>query len=279
MPMSRRDLIASGVLAAGLGAAGAAVGAPPPMIDDPRSTAEGQIKLGATLDGSPAFWVYSGVIYAVRPGLRPLPILTLAGGQSSWAERQPNGDYVVRGAILTFFRDPDSNAFLDTFDNPLTGKRNAVKANTLSGGGLIYPADGSSARLDGAVKAGVVAPKGFKAADPHQALGAVRWSEIGSSVMLMTDRAWNVAVQPQLEAQTQFGDRDAFFDPRVRKIKASFSATTIAPWMAWMEMGDALGHLVWHSSGEKVFTVDDMPADYRRRAGSRLDLLATRPTG
>jgi hypothetical protein len=277
MPISRRDLIASGAVAAGWSAPGGPASSG--TVYDPRSTAEGQVKLGATLDGSPAFWVYSGVIYGVRPGRRPLPILTLAGGQSSWAERRPNGDFMVRGAILTFFRDPDSNAFLETFDNPLTGKRNLVKANSLSGGGLLYPADGSSARLDGEVKAGVVAPKGFEAGDLHQPLGAVRWSVVGSSVTLMTDRAWNVAVQPQLEAQTQFADRDAFFNRRRRRMTARFSATTIVPWMAWMEMGDSPGHLVWHSSGEKVFSIDDMPADYRNHAGSALDLLATRPAG
>jgi hypothetical protein len=274
MSISRRDIIASSAMLAG-SAATAEVGTA--RRRDPRSTAEGQIKLGAMLDGSPAFWTYSGVVYAVRPNLHPLPILTLAGGQASWAERRADGSYIVRGAILTFFRDPSTGAFLDTFDNPLTGKRNVPAVNKLSGGGLLYPADGASARLEGQIQSGVVAPGGFKATDPGAALGSVRWSVAGDSVMLMTDRSWNVAVQPQLEAQTQFGDRDAFFDPRRPKMTARFSATTIAPWMRWMEMGDAPGHLVWHSSGEKVFDLRDLPADYRARAGADLGLLATRP--
>jgi hypothetical protein len=245
---------------------------------DPRQTAEGQVKLGATLDGSPAYWTYSGVVYAIQSGKRPLPILSLAGGQSSWATRRADGSYRVSGAILTFFRDLETGAFIDAFDNPITGKRNLVKPNQLSGGGVVYPADGSSARAQGQIKSAVVAPQGFKASEPEKALGAVRWSLAGPSIMLMTDRSWNVALQPQLEAQTQIADRAAFFDPKVTRLPTSFTATTIIPWMTFMDMGDAPGHLVWHSSGQKVFSVDDMAADYRDHAGSKLDILTTRPT-
>jgi hypothetical protein len=274
LELSRRHFLASGLL----GAAGTeAMAGPSGGAHDPRLTAEGQVKLQATLDGSPAFWTYSGVIYAVVPDKRPLAILALAGCQSSWARARSDGAYGVAGAILTFFRDVRTGAFLESFDNPLTGRRNPVKANILSGGSILYPADGSSARAQGQIKAAVIAPRGFQASDPARPLGAVRWSLAGPSVLLMTDRAWNVAVQPQLEAQTQIGEAAAFFDPRVRRMPASFTATTIIPWMTWMDMGGAPGHLVWHSSGQKVFSVDDLPADYRAQAGDRLGILTTPP--
>jgi hypothetical protein len=95
--------------------------------------------------------------------------------------------------------------------------------------------------------------------------------------MLMTDRSWNVALQPQLEAQTQIADRAAFFDRKVVRLPTSFTATTIIPWMTFMDMGDTPGHLVWHSSGQKVFSVNDMAADYRAHAGGLIDTLTTPP--
>jgi hypothetical protein len=263
------------------GAAGATFARPASAfaVGDPRDSAVGQVKLVAALDAAPVYWSYSGVIYAVRPAVRPVPILRLAGCQASWSEPMADGAFKISGAIMTFFRDIDTGAFLKTFANPFTKMHNTVQANVLSGGAMIYPADGGSARLAGQIRAGVVAPKGFNATDPNQALGAVRWSVVGQSVFLMTDRSWNVAVQPQLEAQTTLGDRSAFFDPSVRRMRAQFTATTIVPWMGWMEMGEAPGHLVWHSSGEKLFSITDLPDDYRAEAGSRLDMLASRPTG
>jgi hypothetical protein len=272
--LSRRGLIAWAT-------AGAAVAQAPAAARhsgyDPRATAEGQVKLTATLDDTPAFWAYYGVVYAISPQQRPAPILAVSGCQSHWATRQPDGSYRIAGVTLSFFRDLETGAFLDAFDNPLTGGHNSVKPNLLSGGGVVYPSDGSSARAEGHVGDAVIAPKGFGESDPRRALGGVRWRVIGDSVMLMTDRSWNVAVQPQLEAQTQSCDRGAFFDPKIRRMSARYTATTIIPWMTWMEMGDAPGHLVWHTSGEKLFSVKRIPADYRARAGDLMDKLASRP--
>jgi hypothetical protein len=274
--LSRRSLVIAG--AAGAAALGRTPAQAAGNADhDPRLTAEGQVKMGATLDDTPAFWVYSGVVYAVRPEQKPLPILALSGCEAHWPKAQPDGSFRVAGATISFFRDVESGAFLDTFDNPITGKRNVVKPNVLTGGAAVFPADGSSVRAEGQIKSAVIAPGGFRRADPRQALGGVRWSVIGPTVMLMTDHSWNVPVQPQLEAQTQTADRAAFFDPAVRRMPARYTATTIIPWMTWMDMAGAPGHLVWHSSGEKGFSLDLAPADYRARAGSFMDLLSTRP--
>ncbi len=273
--LSRRGILGAGAV---LAAAGAPSGAALAQAGyDPRRSAEGQVKLTASLDGGPAFWIYTGVIYAVRPSQRPLPILALSGCESHWASRRDDGSYAVGGATLTFFRDVDAGAFLDAWDNPITGKRVAVKPNLLSGGGVIYPADGSSARAVGQIKNAVIAPEGFGPSDPRRALGGLRWSVVGPSVMLMTDRSWNVAVQPQLEAQTQTADKDSFFDPRITRLPARYTATTIIPWMTWMDMAGEPGHLVWHSSGEKVFRPDLIPADYRVQAASLMDRLTARP--
>jgi hypothetical protein len=270
--MTRRSVLASGAFSA---AAAPVLAQGRPSGYDPRASAEGQIKLLAALDGSPVYWTYSGLIYAVLPERRPQPILAISGGQASQARRRADGSYRASGAILTFFRDVNTGAFLESYDNPFTGVRTAVAANILTGGGLIYPADGSSAFAEGQIAAAAVAPDGFKASDPSKALGVVRWSVTGPSVMLMTDRSWNVARQPQLEAQTQVADRAAFFDPKVVRLPTSFTATTIIPWMAWMGMGNRAGHLMWHSSGQKVFSVNDMDPEYLAHAGDRIEVLTT----
>lgn len=272
-PLSRRSVLigATGLASARLLGSAAAIG------DDPRQSAMGQAKLNATLDGSPAFWAYAGTIYAVRSRVRPVPLLALSGLQANWAMRQADGSYRLAAPLLSFFRDVDSGAFLDVFVNPFTQMRNPVRPNFFAGKGYaVYPADGSAMRISGKIDATESAPQGFKPAEPS-GIGRVLWSETRDSIVLNTDQFFNVQLQPQGEAQTRTADRDRFFDPRVKRLPARFSATTISPWLAWMDMGTAEGHLVWHTSGEKVFSVDDVPADYRVRAGQSLEALTSRP--
>lgn len=230
----------------------------------------------SALDGGPGVWSYSGLIYAIQPGERPRPILALAGGSSTWAARRPDGSWELTGATLSFFADPDSKAFLDTFANPFTGARDAVKPNFLSGGAMIVPADGGAPSFRGVSRAGQSAPKGF-APDAGRPLGRVEWIETGDSMSMITDHAFSVRMQPQIEARTIFADRRAFFDPAVRRLPARFATTTVTPWLGWMDMGDRPGHLVWHCSGEKYFAARDLPAIYRARAGSLLAALDTPP--
>jgi hypothetical protein len=250
----------------------------PTPIHDPRSRAEGQVKMVASLDDGAAYWSYAGVVYAVRPNLRPLPILRIAGCQVHWTRPESDGAYRMKAKTLTFFRHAESGAFLDQYDNPFTEKRNLVRPNIFSGkGGAIFPADGTAMRLMGTVDASESAPRGFSPGDSHRGLGRVEWSLTHDSSVLLTDHAFNVQVQPQLEAHTRTADRSQFFDPRVKRLPARYAATTITPWLAWMEMGATQGHLVWHTSGEKVFSEDRLPEDYRVRAGAMLEQLFASP--
>jgi hypothetical protein len=49
-------------------------------------------------------------------------------------------------------------------------------------------------------------------------------------------------------------------------VDATFSSTFLVPWSGWMEMGDIPGHLLWHSTGRKLRSLDDLPSRYRARA-------------
>jgi len=275
---SRRSLLVTAAGLATVPLCGPPLAAGAVVSTDPRTSAEGQVKLNATLDGSVAYWPYSGIIYAVRPRARPLPLLAVSGCQANWAAHQPDGSFLLAAPLVTFFRDIDTGAFLEYFDNPFSGARNEVQPNLFVGKGYaVYPADGSAMRITGNIGAAESAPHGFKTANAQAGVGRVVWSLGRDTVVLTTDQFFDVATQPQAEAQTRTADRRAFFDPRVRQLPARFSATTISPWLRWMQMGEAEGHLVWHTSGEKVFSITALPADYRTRAGSLLDHLTTRP--
>jgi len=248
------------------------------VLNDPRSSAQGQVKLNATLDGSPAFWSYSGIVYAVLPKTRPVPLLRVTGCQANWAEIQSDGSFRMAAPLLTYFRSIETGDYLDAFENPFSGRRNEVHPNQFGGAvRALYPADGSAMRIAGEIAASQSAPEGFKTAAPTAAIGRVEWALTRDVVVLNTDQFFDVKTQPQGEAQTRTADRIRFFDRRVKQLAARFSATTISPWLKWMDMGDAEGHLVWHTSGEKLFSAVDLPEDYRARAGGMLEQLTTRP--
>jgi hypothetical protein len=130
-------------------AGGAALGATPLLaaVAELKNSAEGQIKMEACLDGHPAIWSYAGFVYAVRPDERPRALFAIAGGSASWARRAPDGGWLMSGATLSFFRDPETGVFLDRFANPFTGRTVDVRPNLLSGGAMRYPADGSAPRF------------------------------------------------------------------------------------------------------------------------------------
>jgi len=124
------------------------------LVDDPRASADGQVKLTATLDGSPAFWVYSGILYGVLPREKPAPILAISGCQANWTQRRGDGSYVMAAALLSYFLDVETRDVLDEFDNPLTKRRNPVRPNFFPAARhAVFPADGSALRVAGPLPA------------------------------------------------------------------------------------------------------------------------------
>ena len=80
---------------------------------------------------------------------------------------------------------------------------------------------------------------------------------------------------PRLQRQTMFAPSKAFLDERADSIPAVFSSTVFMPWLKWMDMGDQVGHLVWHASGVKLGSINELPDEYRRRAEKDYPQLMT----
>jgi hypothetical protein len=49
-------------------------------------------------------------------------------------------------------------------------------------------------------------------------------------------------------------------------------------WLKWMDMKDQPGHVIWHASGVKLQSMDQLPRAYRERAEEEYpDRLSARP--
>lgn len=277
--IARREALASGAGLLGMLTAPRTLAAPGTLTADPRLSALGQVKMEAALDQTAAIWAYKGMIYAVEPQTKPRLILRLEGGSAFWGRPQDDGSWKMLGATMSFFCDPQNGDILESYANPYTGSHDPVRVNLFAGGGMRYPADGSAPHFEGVSTAGESTPGGFKEANPARPIGLLGWTETQDNIMMTTDHAFEVPVQPQLEARTIYADKRGFLDPAVRQLPARMATSTITPWLRWMDMGDAPGHLVWHCWGEKRFDLEGLPPAYLAKAGKDIDLFRQPPEG
>jgi Protein of unknown function (DUF1838) len=255
--VSRRSLLAwtgaaaAGALAAALPgrAAGASASAAPtvptgvPVEMDARGV-ELYMKLHATSGDGQVPWYYTGRIYAVQEAKPPRHLFNLEGTEIYWVRRKSESEWESYSSTLTFYRDARTGEYFDSYQNPFTGKTLSVRPNVLRSNKLAT----FSPRGNGAIP---------WLAEAHQS---------GDNVWLVTSRYALSMPQPWIEIQTMFGQAAALADPRQQRPPTMFSSSYLAPYLAWMEMGDTPGHLLWHSSGSKLASYDDIPPGYMQRA-------------
>ncbi len=234
---------------------------------DPRRSAEGLVRLQGSLDpAANTPWWYEAALYAMVEGQAPRLMVRAEGCETYVMRREPDGRFRARGATVTAFKSVDGEAWIDQLDNPITGKLNIVKSNILQGATAIYPADGSvpyfdNSRLQSSQLVGTpAAPK------PAPPAGWVKWIDSGDRIGCMIERGSNGPIQPYMETASLWTARRDFFNPELKRVDATFTSTFLSPWLAWMEMSNQPGHLVWHSTGRKLTSLADLPAGYRRRA-------------
>lgn len=244
---------ASAPASGGASAAGAGGAAAPAASGTPLTVQalERYMRMHASTTDGASPWYYTGRIYAVREKQAPLLLFTFEGTEIYWVKRVANDAWTTKGSTLTFFRDLATGAYLDTWANPITGRTVDVKPNVLR----TKPGGGS--RIGTAANElmpGVALP------------WQVEVNTVDGITWLTTHRGLASMPQPWLEAQTMMAPEREIADPRVTSATTTFASTYLAPYLKWMDMGDAPGHLMWHAAGRKLRSRDDLPKPYRERA-------------
>lgn len=225
-----------------------------PAANDRAGWLKAWLRVQASLDEQDSPWWYMGRIYAQVGEQRPNHILNLEGTEIYWPRSLGNGEYSISSRTLTFFKDPATDEMLDEFTNPYTGETLEVSANILGG------PDGARYTNEGMIFA--------KHIDPASELRRWNWNwtASGPHVWLMASRGMTHAPQPWLEAMTMFCRSEDFANSDIRSLRSSFSSTYFSPWLPWMGMQGQPGHLIWHSSGCKLNSVNGVSDAYLERA-------------
>lgn len=92
------------------------------------------------------------------------------------------------------------------------------------------------------------------------------WTAVGGFVWLHNETVYPPGLnQPRKQRQSNFVRKDHFADRSLRNLPCAFTVSFWAPWSWCLGMEDMPGHMVWHTSGTKLNSVDDLPDMYRKR--------------
>ena len=236
-----------------------------PDLSLPEQNLRALVRMTASLKERDVPWWYDGTIYGVVPGENPRPLVKFEGMELYWMRHLPGGDYELTGNTVTFFRDVATGRMIDRLQNPYTSAVNTVPAAVQGGG----PGRGFNYSVKG-----IRATK-FVDQLPEKPL-VLDWTFARDMVWLHNETAYPPGMAPpRAQRQTMFAPVKTLTDQRRDSLPAVFSSTVFMPWFKWMEMGDRPGHLVWHASGAKLESIDDLPDEYRRRAEQEYPQLLT----
>lgn len=241
-------------------------------LQDPSMNLRHLVRMQGSLREDDVPWWFTGVVFAVPSDREsPQPLVRFEGLETYRFSHTPAG-YRLGGHTVTFFKDYDSNQFLYEFANPWTGRKDSVTA-AVQGGNLEFaytPAGIWPVRLDGT-----------PFAEPERSGLRVQWHEQGPHVWLQHQTVYPPRMPGMFgQRQSLFVRRHEFFDQSIDALPSVFSSTVFMGWLKWMNMADHPGHVIWHASGVKLGTLDEVPREFLLRAQrEHPERLTVRPVG
>ena len=219
-------------------------------LSKPEDNLTAMVKMrGSLLPEDSPNW-YFGTIYAVLPGKAPFALVDYEGSEIDYYELQPDGSYHAYGATVSFFRDTRTRKLLDTFKNPITGKTNEVRPNTINvRAHYVYSIYGSKRSDD---------PRALSEKPVIQ--DQLKWTESGDHIWLNMRRPYPTGL-PMGEDQTILGSLRELHDPSTPKVYTTASPTYVAPWLSWLDMQGHEGHTVWAGPARKLDSVKQYPRE------------------
>ena len=214
------------------------------------------IRMQASLESSSQIpWHYNGTLFAQIGSEQPIPMVKIEGMESYRIFSLDDGSYEILGNMLTFFRDIKTGKMIQEYQNPFTGKINNVLPNIRQasfGRGLNISTMGAR-------------PKAFINQMPDKPL-LLDWTFGPEIVWLQNETAYPPGLSaPRLQRSTMFAPLDQFLDQNIKSLASLFSATVLMPWLPWMDMNEVEGHTLWHASGVKLKSINQLPEEYFSR--------------
>lgn len=198
------------------------------------------------------FW-YHFTMFSVPVGQAPQPVVRWEGIELSRHRKLAHGYYRIHGHNLSFPRDLRSGRWTDRAVNPVTGATVAVPPMALTEDpGYVYTPEGVIP-LDKPDAPPRIRVEQFLIEDDLVKIEQVR----------LPPASWPTTF---VETSSNWSDRDLFENSDMASLPTGTAGGYVFPWPAWMQMGDASGHMfaTWH--GRKLASVDELPPEFLERA-------------
>jgi hypothetical protein len=214
-------------------------------------------KIQCTLkDGEPVTWYWNGFAYSRVPGEPDRQLFAVEGmniRRCGPLGEAKDGSFKMTTREVLVFKDPKTGEVLRSWDNPWTGKQ--VKVVHISN-------DPVNQRIAAVDRAG----RPFRLA--LTVIGNQWWST--STVPLLYKNPLGGDYQEFVggkyhvtEMFNFFGDVDELANPRRASVPVRIGWERLSGWLPWMEMGDRVGLVYFHTSGRKLDRFEDMPESFR----------------
>jgi hypothetical protein len=212
-------------------------------------------------DADVLFW-YHFTMFTVVEGRAPAAVVRWEGIELSHHRRLVDGVYRIHGHNLSFPRDLRTGGWTNSATNPVTGVSVEVPPMALTQDpGYVYTPDGVIP-LDNPAASPRIRIEQFLVEDDLIKLEQVR----------LPPASWPATF---VETSTNWSNRALFEDTDLPSLPAGTSGGYIFPWPEWLRMGEQPGHMFATWSGRKLASVDELPAEFVRRAEpDYADLLA-----
>jgi hypothetical protein len=262
---------ASLALAAASGSAAKAAAQPariPIQFDDPIWNREAAARLQADTTGRQVYGHCTGVVCGVKPGEAVRPMFNFEVFSTIRVLRQPDGNYqrMTKEAIL--YTDPQTGAVLKEWDNPYTGERVKVVDVHNDPYNWIIASTVQPPAMPGRITTGQAVPGG----KPY----LLHWKQLGPDTILMTEDGhgyypnlltpakWpRESSGPMIQSSELFRyfiSKADLENPEKTFVPANGSWVRVQPWLPWMLMGQAPGHVMYDGVFRAELTPDFIPA-------------------
>jgi hypothetical protein len=281
---TRRGALGLGAASLAVAAAGAAAPASaepakiPIEFDNPVWNRETSARLQANTNGEQVFGHCTGTVCGVRPGEAVRPILGFEVFSTIRVMRQADGSYqrVTKEAI--FYTDPKTGDILDEWDNPYTGERVKVVDVHNDPYNWIIASTVQPPAMPGVVTTGQATPGG----KPY----LLDWSWLGPDTgyypNLLNPAHWpRESSGPMIQSSELFRyfiNKTELEDPKMTFLPANGSWVRVQPWLPWMLMGPAPGHIMYDGIFRANPTPDYIPTKVLERIKTRYPSFMTAPT-
>jgi hypothetical protein len=281
--------VGAAALTIGAGAASRALAEPariPIEFDNPIWNRETAARLEADTTGKQVYGHCTGIVCGVRAGEAVRPLFKFEVFSTIRVLRQADGSYQRMTKEAIFYTDPATGAVLDAWDNPYTGERVKVVDVHNDPYNWVIASTVQPPAMPGAVSDGQAVPGG----KPYLA----DWTWLGPDTVVLTrdGHGWypnrlDPAHWPRESAGPMIQSSELFRyfirkqdleNPSLTFLPANGSWVRIQPWLPWMLMGEAPGHIFYDGVFMSNPTPDAIPTPVMERIKAKYPSYLTAPT-